>query len=271
MARAGKRVEIRRPGVVEWYENTAKGLEQGFTLEHPAKGTGALVLDIAVDRAKALLRGDYIEMQTASGRRLRYSKLVVIDANGTKLASRMETPSPGHLHLVVDDAKAVYPIVIDPLLTAIEDAFWRLTDLVRIFRSPAFGISVDSAGDVNADGFDDVVVGAWGWDGGEVTEGAAFVFLGSPSGIVGNTPETAHAHIESNQAAARLGWSVAGAGDVNNDGAGDIVVGAYLYDSIRNFSETNTPTGDPWGDLQVTGAAFVFHGSAANGITGQVP
>jgi hypothetical protein len=272
VARAGKRVEIRRPGVVEWYENTPKGLEQGFTLDRLAKGEGALVLDIAVDRAKALLRGDYIEMQTASGRRLRYSKLVAIDANGTKLASRMETPSPGHLHLVVDDAKAVYPIVIDPLLTAIEDAFLETNRSgPDFFDPPAFGISVDSAGDVNADGFDDVVVGAWGWDGGETTEGAAFVFLGSAVGIVGNTPETAHAHIESNLAAGRLGWSVAGAGDVNGDGAGDIVVGAYLYDSIRSFSEINANTGQPWGDLQVTGAAFVFHGSATNGITGTNP
>ena len=31
----GARVEIRRPGLVEWYENSPAGLEQGFTLAAP--------------------------------------------------------------------------------------------------------------------------------------------------------------------------------------------------------------------------------------------
>jgi hypothetical protein len=58
VARSGKRIEIRRPGIVEWYENTAKGLEQGFTLEGRPDGEGALVLDMAVKHARARLRGD---------------------------------------------------------------------------------------------------------------------------------------------------------------------------------------------------------------------
>ncbi len=44
-------------------------------------------------------------------------------------------------------------------------------------------MSVAGAGDVNGDGYADVIVGAPDYDGGEPSEGAAFVFLGSASGI----------------------------------------------------------------------------------------
>ena len=55
-------------------------------------------------------------------------------------------------------------------------------------------------------------------EGAGFAEGAAFVFLGSAAGIADGNPATAAAQLESNQADARLGWSVAGAGDVNGDG-----------------------------------------------------
>jgi hypothetical protein len=78
-----------------------------------------------------------------------------------------------------------------------------------------FGYSVASAGDVNADGFADVVVG--------VTSGsAAYVFLGGPSGP-STTPLTLSGPPGST---AYFGRVVAGAGDVNGDGFADILVGA---------------------------------------------
>ena len=117
-----------------------------------------------------------------------------------------------------------------------------------------FGASVSTAGDVNGDGFADVIVGAFGYDNPADNEGAAFVFLGSAAGIVGSSPATAHAVIESNQDVAWLGNSVSTAGDVNGDGFADIIVGAPRYD----HGETNE------------GAAFVFLGSAA-GIVGSNP
>jgi hypothetical protein len=105
------------------------------------------------------------------------------------------------------------------------------------------GYSVAGAGDINGDGYADVIVGANRYDAGETHEGAAFVFLGSASGIVANgNPANADVQLESNQAWAWLGWSVAGAGDVNNDGAPDVIVGAPTY----NAGQTKE------------GAAFVF-------------
>ena len=109
-----------------------------------------------------------------------------------------------------------------------------------------FGYSVASAGDVNGDGFSDVVVGAYYYTNGETREGAAFVYLGNASGLA----TTAAWAVESNQANAFFGSSVASAGDVNGDGYGDVVVGAGYY--------TNGATGE--------GAAFVYLGSAS-GLT----
>jgi hypothetical protein len=106
-----------------------------------------------------------------------------------------------------------------------------------------FGVSVASAGDVNGDGYSDVIVGAWEFDNGQTDEGAAFVYHGSASGLSTTPNWTA----ESNQAGARFGVSVASAGDVNGDGYSDVIVGAWEFDN----GETDE------------GRAFVYHGSAS--------
>ena len=103
------------------------------------------------------------------------------------------------------------------------------------------GQSVASAGDVNGDGFDDVVVGAPYHDNGQANEGRAVVCLGSATGLSA-VPSWA---AEGEQVGALFGFSVASAGDVNGDGYGDVVVGAYQYDGLA----TNA------------GRAFVYHGS----------
>jgi hypothetical protein len=237
----GARVEIRRQNLVEWFENSPAGLEQGFTLEERPKGAGALVLELSVGGARAALRGDRVILTTDTGRRLAYGKLAAVDATGTTVVSSFEVPDASRLRIVLADAEAVYPVVIDPLLTATAD-----TQLESNQTDAWLGYSVAGAGDVNGDGYADVIVGAELYDAGEVDEGAAFVFLGSASGIVGTTPATAHAQLESDQADARLGRSVAGAGDVNGDGYADVIVGAIRYDA---------------GEVD-EGAAFVFLGSA---------
>ena len=90
------------------------------------------------------------------------------------------------------------------------------------------GHSVSSAGDVNNDGYSDVLVGAYGAKNMKVNVGAAYLVLGSSSGIADMTLTSADAVLNGLNARDFTGVAVSSAGDVNNDGYSDVLVGAYL-------------------------------------------
>lgn len=235
----GARVTYRRGGWSEWYVNTAQGLEQGFTIERRPAGEGPLRI---VGGFPAALRAepredgaiDFIDGHGA--RVIRYGELRAWDARGVALASELIVAGTD-LAIVVDDRAATYPLTVDPLMTS---AAWTAESDQA---SANFGWSVRTAGDVNGDGFSDVIVGAKMFDNGETNEGRAFVYHGSAGGL----GVTANWTAEGNQAEAYFGHAVATAGDVNGDGFGDVIVGAYGYD--------NGESGE--------GRAFVYHGSAS--------
>lgn len=106
-----------------------------------------------------------------------------------------------------------------------------------------FGRAVFSAGDVNGDGHDDVLVGAPGYTALGSGEGRAYLYLGFTDGLAHSPAWT----VDGGQAGAGLGLSVAGAGDVNGDGYDDVVVGAPLHDSASSN----------------VGRAYLFLGSAS--------
>jgi signal transduction histidine kinase len=109
------------------------------------------------------------------------------------------------------------------------------------------GYSVSGAGDVNGDGYDDVIVGAPLASDGQLKEGAALVFLGSETGL----SRTPHWSVESDRTEARLGNVVLGAGDVNGDGYDDVLVAApeFVRDEVK------------------VGRVSLYYGSSA-GLTG---
>jgi hypothetical protein len=94
--------------------------------------------------------------------------------------------------------------------------------LERNQANARMGISVAGAGDMNGDGFFEVAIGADNWTNGQANEGAVFLYRGSASGLVVAAP----VGIEYNLAGARMGRSVAEAGDVNGDGYADLLIGA---------------------------------------------
>jgi hypothetical protein len=229
-----------RSALDEWYINGENGLEQGFTLHQPPTGIQAnqIVLELSLGGNLIPYWNDdttQVELYAPDGNViLNFGKLFATDANQKTLPSSMELQGQ-RLRLVIETDGAVYPITVDPLATA---ANWSVESNQTAAQ---MGISVASAGDVNGDGFDDVLIGTHQYDSSFTNEGSVALYYGSATGI-GATPDWV---VYGGQANANLGISVASAGDVNGDGYSDILVGAEYY-TAANAQE---------------GAAYLWYGS----------
>ncbi|MCB9766417.1 MAG: FG-GAP repeat protein [Alphaproteobacteria bacterium] len=114
----------------------------------------------------------------------------------------------------------------------------RINTIARV-GGDAVGGAVAGAGDVNGDGYADILVGAVGVDDAGENAGAAFVWLGGAAGVDGGVELKLTASDGAPQD--NLGVAVSGAGDLNGDGYDDLIVGASNRDSA-------------------TGAAYVWFG-----------
>jgi hypothetical protein len=100
------------------------------------------------------------------------------------------------------------------------------------------GVSVSSAGDVNADGLDDLIVGAMSVDPNFSSLGASYVVFGKASGFASNINLSTlngtdgfrlHGYVEKGY----TGVSVSSAGDVNGDGFTDLIIGRATPDGNK--------------------------------------
>ena len=109
--------------------------------------------------------------------------------------------------------------------------------------------SVAGAGDVNADGLDDLVVGSrFASPDGRDRAGSVFVVFGArtPSSAALGDPALAGFRVDGPHAEALIGWSVDGAGDVDGDGYDDVAIGSFPAEGRpRAFVVYGKPDGDP--------------------------
>jgi hypothetical protein len=237
VASLGDRVELQRAdGVVEWYRAAPRGIEQGFTV--PRRPRGELVLSGRVT-------SPHPAEQVAGGYRfggIQYTDLHVEDADGRALASSMEWDEAARtLTLRVPEgalAEARFPVTVDPLISS---PVWSIDATDQI---DARQYNSASAGDVNRDGYSDLLVGAFMYDGQAINEGRAYLYLGSATGL-GTLP--AWTQDPTDISGAEFGSALIGAGDVNGDGYSDVLIGAFGWGTGTTLDE---------------GRAYLYLGSA---------
>jgi hypothetical protein len=102
--RAGRRVTYARGPLVEWYEASDRGIEQGFDIADRPAGDGPLRIEL-----------DAPSFDGSSDVRFAYGELKAWDARGRSLRSAYGADG-GAVALEIDDRDAVYPVVVDPLV-----------------------------------------------------------------------------------------------------------------------------------------------------------
>ena len=107
----------------------------------------------------------------------------------------------------------------------------------------AFGSAVDDAGDIDRDGYSDLIVGAYSWSDVLNGQGAAFLHYGGPSGpaVSAGWSDTGDLTM------AWYGSQVRGAGDIDGDGYPDIAVGAIGASSYDVTGRIHVLYGGPFG------------------------
>ncbi len=134
-----------------------------------------------------------------------------------------------------------WPAFVTPGLSFLETDKLMAADADR---GDALGHSLSSAGDLDSDGYDDLVVGAYQDDDNGSNSGSAYLWFGSATGI--DYGREAKLLPSDGQDSDCFGYSVSGAGDLDGDGYNDVIVGAYLDDDNGAMS----------------GSAYLWHGSA---------
>ena len=129
------------------------------------------------------------------------------------------------------------------------------------------GFSVGAPGDMDGDGFADLLVGAYGNDSTAAGAGAAYVFRGP---LTGNYPLwTADLVLLGEQGGDQAGWAVAGVGDVDGDGLGDVGVGApYEHGDGSYRGAVYISSGGNQGTLSLGESDATLFGATAGDLAG---
>lgn len=285
--------DLHHGWLVERFRPTGSGFDYHVDLAQRPEGEGRLALTLVTTSdfcAGVRESADAVDYRPSGGgpAAFRFGPLLVRDALGTALDAKLET-APRGLRLLVDDRGATYPIAIDGVATT---ASWSKSGELAGHN---YGWDVSSIGDVNGDGYDDILVGAP--DAGAGQQGKVYLYYGGPGG----PGLSAGWSLLGSGAGHRLGFAVSAAGDLNGDGYADFALGAigagYVYIYLGGPSgPAATPqlllpgtiadqygfalapagdvNGDGYGDLLIgapsaggVGQAYLYPGSAS-GLVG---
>ncbi|MBK7761055.1 MAG: FG-GAP repeat protein [Deltaproteobacteria bacterium] len=114
------------------------------------------------------------------------------------------------------------------------------------------GYSVSGAGDIDKDGYDDVLVGAYGLDTAGSSAGGVYILFGGATRRSGGASATSASDVVTllgETAGAQAGTSVAPAGDINGDGSDDYLIGSEGYSTY-------------------TGRVYLYYGASKRPTTG---
>jgi hypothetical protein len=242
---------------VAWIYGDDAGDEAGAALAAPGDLSGDGVADLLVGAALHddvgavyLLEGPITASGAIGGAATPILGITTLDWFGRSVAGAGDVDLDGALDFLVGapgvddgggDAGAAYLFVgpSDPTWLTLEDA-----ELAMQGESPddLGGWSVAGAGDLTGDGQSDLLVGAVGRTTTGTDGGAVYVVSGDERGTLDLV--FAEARILGTSAGDWAGHSVADAGDVDGDGASDVLFGAPYAD----------------GELSFTGAAYLFYG-----------
>ena len=215
-------------GVREFYDHRDRGLEQTLVIEKPLEGErGKVVVEYTTaGHWTHRLDEEKQEVQVVAKTDpkhvlLRWQKLVVKDAFDREVPAHMEADGET-LRYVVDATDITYPLTIDPI------ALTPSYDLPGSNPGALFGGTVRGAGDVDGDGFDDVLISEEGYTGtpDDLAEGRVLLYLGTGAG----TKSTADWTVEGDNYSAVLGASIIANRDLDGDGKMDFAIGAPNWD-----------------------------------------
>jgi hypothetical protein len=234
--------------------------------------TSLMALDYSMDAnlstADASFKGE--GGQDTSG----YSVAIAGDVNGDGfddllIGARMNNAGgggAGQVYLILGKASGW---AMDAVLSSADASFWGEEP------SDGAGMCVAGAGDVNGDGFDDILIGANQNDANGANAGQTYLIFGKASGWAMDTDlSNADASFWGESAADDSGRYVAGAGDVNNDGYDDFLISASTDDDGgTDAGQTYLILGKASGwamDKNLGTADASFIGESANDYSGRV-